>query len=136
LHSTKALVRLTGVNLLSVGYEKIDAKDGSSKLLTLWNSSKIRWNRRRIPRAKISTAYRDSWRFATYFLRSGASYSGYCWNAYQKRFMNLIASLICIFISNFAISYLLLFLWIWQISKNFFRNILLTKLKSTKGLIH
>jgi hypothetical protein len=41
LHSTKALVRLTGVNLLSVGYEKIDAKDGSSKLLTLWNSSKI-----------------------------------------------------------------------------------------------
>jgi hypothetical protein len=27
--------------LLSVGYEKIDARDGSSKLLTLWNSSKI-----------------------------------------------------------------------------------------------
>jgi hypothetical protein len=26
---------------LSVGYEKIDARDGSSKLLTLWNSSKI-----------------------------------------------------------------------------------------------
>jgi hypothetical protein len=29
------------VELLSVGYEKIDARDGSSKLLTLWNSSKI-----------------------------------------------------------------------------------------------
>jgi hypothetical protein len=27
--------------LLSVGYEKIDARGGSSKLLTLWNSSKI-----------------------------------------------------------------------------------------------
>jgi hypothetical protein len=27
--------------LLSVGYEKIDARDGTSKLLTLWNSSKI-----------------------------------------------------------------------------------------------
>jgi hypothetical protein len=27
--------------LLSVGYEKIEARDGSSKLLTLWNSSKI-----------------------------------------------------------------------------------------------
>jgi hypothetical protein len=27
--------------LLSVGYEKIDARDGSSKLLTLWNSSEI-----------------------------------------------------------------------------------------------
>jgi hypothetical protein len=27
--------------LLSAGYEKIDARDGSSKLLTLWNSSKI-----------------------------------------------------------------------------------------------
>jgi hypothetical protein len=27
--------------LLSVDYEKIDARDGSSKLLTLWNSSKI-----------------------------------------------------------------------------------------------
>jgi hypothetical protein len=29
------------VELLSVGYEKIDARDGSFKLLTLWNSSKI-----------------------------------------------------------------------------------------------
>jgi hypothetical protein len=27
--------------LLSVGYEKTDARDGTSKLLTLWNSSKI-----------------------------------------------------------------------------------------------
>jgi hypothetical protein len=27
--------------LLSVGYEKADARDGTSKLLTLWNSSKI-----------------------------------------------------------------------------------------------
>jgi hypothetical protein len=27
--------------LLSVGYEKIDERDGLSKLLTLWNSSKI-----------------------------------------------------------------------------------------------
>jgi hypothetical protein len=29
------------VELLSVSYEKIDARDVSSKLLTLWNSSKI-----------------------------------------------------------------------------------------------
>jgi hypothetical protein len=27
--------------LLSVGYEKADARDGTSKLLTLWESSKI-----------------------------------------------------------------------------------------------
>jgi hypothetical protein len=27
--------------LLSVGYEKADVRDGTSKLLTLWNSSKI-----------------------------------------------------------------------------------------------
>jgi hypothetical protein len=27
--------------LLSVGYEKSDARDGTSKLLTLWGSSKI-----------------------------------------------------------------------------------------------
>jgi hypothetical protein len=27
--------------LLSVGYEKADARDGTSKLITLWDSSKI-----------------------------------------------------------------------------------------------
>jgi hypothetical protein len=41
LLSTKSFGTSYQGELLSVGYEKIDARDGLSKLLTLWNSSKI-----------------------------------------------------------------------------------------------
>jgi hypothetical protein len=41
LLSTKSFGTSYWGELLSVGYEKIDARDGSSKLLSLWNSSKI-----------------------------------------------------------------------------------------------
>jgi hypothetical protein len=41
LLSTKSFGTSYRGELLSVGYEKIDARDGSSKLLTLWNLSKI-----------------------------------------------------------------------------------------------
>jgi hypothetical protein len=41
LPSTKVLVRHTGGELLSVGYEMPSARDGVSKILTLWNSSEF-----------------------------------------------------------------------------------------------
>jgi hypothetical protein len=122
--------------LLSVGYENIDAKDGSSKILTLWNSSKIMGETGEGYQGKDLYRLSGLLKICRLLPKVRRLLLGLLLKCLPKKVHELYCFSYLYFISNFTISYLLLLLRICQISKNFFGNILLTKLKSTRGLIH